>query len=58
MRNKTLYACLSIAFTLAALAGTVHAGKTLDAVIARGDDDWFTIVKWLVYALVEAEEKA
>ena len=25
--------------------------------VRRGDDDWFTIVKWLVYALIEAEEK-
>ena len=25
--------------------------------VRRGDDDWFAIVKWLVYALIEAEEK-
>ncbi len=23
----------------------------------RGDDEWFTIVKWMVYGLIEAEEK-
>ena len=31
--------------------------EPLGPVVRRGDDDWFTIVKWLVYALVEAEEK-
>jgi general L-amino acid transport system substrate-binding protein len=37
MRNKILYACLFIAFTVAVLTGSAHAGKTLDAVMARGD---------------------
>ena len=37
MRNRTLYACLLIAFTVAVLTGSAHAGKTLDAVRARGD---------------------
>ena len=38
MPNKTTrYACLLIALTLALLAGSAHAGKTLDAVMARGD---------------------
>ena len=31
--------------------------EPLGPVVRRGDDDWFTIVKWLVYALIEAEEK-
>ena len=37
MRNKTLYACLFIAFMVAVLAGSANAGKTLDAVMARDD---------------------
>ena len=37
MRSKTLYVCLFVAFTVAALTGSAHAGKTLDAVLARGD---------------------
>ena len=37
MRNRTLYAWLLIAFTVAVLTGSAHAGKTLDAVRARGD---------------------
>jgi general L-amino acid transport system substrate-binding protein len=24
--------------------------------VRRGDDEWFTIVKWTIYALLEAEE--
>ena len=35
MRNKTRYVCLFIAFTVVVLAGTVHAGEILDAVVAR-----------------------
>ena len=35
MRNKTLYACLFIAFTVAVLAGSAHAGESLDAIVAR-----------------------
>ena len=31
--------------------------EPLGPVVRRGDDDWFTIVKWLIYALIEAEEK-
>ena len=37
MRSKTLYACLFIALIAAVLTGSAHAGKTLDAVLARGD---------------------
>ena len=37
MRNRTLYVCLLIAFTVAVLTSSAHAGKTLDAVRARGD---------------------
>ena len=31
--------------------------EPLGPVVRRGDVEWFTIVKWLVYALIEAEEK-
>lgn len=31
--------------------------EPLGPVVKRGDDDWFTIVKWTVYALQEAEER-
>jgi general L-amino acid transport system substrate-binding protein len=31
--------------------------EPLGPVVRRGDDEWFAIVKWLVYALIEAEEK-
>jgi general L-amino acid transport system substrate-binding protein len=31
--------------------------EPLGPVVRRGDDEWFAIVKWMVYALVEAEEK-
>ena len=37
MRSKTLHACLFIALIVAVLTGSAHAGKTLDAVVARGD---------------------
>lgn len=30
--------------------------EPLGPVVRRGDDDWFAIVKWVVFALVEAEE--
>jgi general L-amino acid transport system substrate-binding protein len=30
--------------------------EPLGPVVRRGDDDWFAIVKWVVYATVEAEE--
>ncbi|MEY4765639.1 MAG: hypothetical protein RI907_2312, partial [Pseudomonadota bacterium] len=30
--------------------------EPLGPVVRRGDDDWFAIVKWTVYALLEAEE--
>ena len=32
--------------------------EPLGPVVRRGDDDWFAIVKWMVYALIEAEEKS
>jgi general L-amino acid transport system substrate-binding protein len=31
--------------------------EPLGPAVRRGDDEWFTIVKWMVYALIEAEEK-
>ncbi|ETW98170.1 MAG: amino acid ABC transporter substrate-binding protein [Candidatus Entotheonella factor] len=31
--------------------------EPLGPVVRRGDDEWFTIVKWMVYGLIEAEEK-
>ena len=31
--------------------------EPLGPVVRRGDDEWFTIVKWMLYALIEAEEK-
>ena len=31
--------------------------EPLGPVVRRGDDAWFAIVKWMVYALIEAEEK-
>lgn len=31
--------------------------EPLGPVVRRGDDEWFAIVKWMVYALIEAEEK-
>lgn len=30
--------------------------EPLGPVVRRGDDEWFAVVKWLVFALVEAEE--
>ena len=30
--------------------------EPLGPVVRRGDDEWFTIVKWAIYALLEAEE--
>jgi general L-amino acid transport system substrate-binding protein len=30
--------------------------EPLGPMVRRGDDEWFTIVKWVVYALLEAEE--
>jgi general L-amino acid transport system substrate-binding protein len=30
--------------------------EPLGPVVRRGDDEWFTIVKWVVYGLIEAEE--
>ena len=30
--------------------------EPLGPVVRRGDDEWFAIVKWVVYALIEAEE--
>lgn len=31
--------------------------EPLGPVVRRGDDEWFAFVKWMVYALIEAEEK-
>jgi general L-amino acid transport system substrate-binding protein len=31
--------------------------EPLGPVVRRGDDEWFTIVKWMVYGLIDAEEK-
>jgi len=31
--------------------------EPLGPVVRRGDDEWFTIVKWMVYGLIQAEEK-
>ena len=30
--------------------------EPLGPVVRRGDDEWFAVVKWVVYALIEAEE--
>lgn len=30
--------------------------EPLGPLVRRGDDEWFTIVKWVVYGLIEAEE--
>jgi general L-amino acid transport system substrate-binding protein len=30
--------------------------EPLGPMVRRGDDEWFTIVKWTIYALLEAEE--
>ncbi len=30
--------------------------EPLGPVVRRGDDEWFAVVKWLVFALIEAEE--
>ena len=37
MRSKTLHACLFTALIVVVLTGSPHAGKILDAVVARGD---------------------
>lgn len=34
----------------------VFSKEPLGPVVKRGDDDWFAIVKWVVFAMVEAEE--
>ncbi len=31
--------------------------EPLGPMVRRGDDEWFAIVKWVIYGLVEAEEK-
>lgn len=31
--------------------------EPLGPVVRRGDDEWFAIVKWVVFALIEAEER-
>jgi general L-amino acid transport system substrate-binding protein len=30
--------------------------EPLGPMVRRGDDEWFAIVKWVIYALLEAEE--
>jgi general L-amino acid transport system substrate-binding protein len=35
----------------------VISKEPLAPVVRRGDDDWFAIVKWTVFALIDAEEK-
>lgn len=35
----------------------VISKEPLGPVVRRGDDDWFAVVKWVVFALVEAEER-
>ncbi|MDB5800513.1 MAG: extracellular solute-binding protein family 3 [Rhodocyclales bacterium] len=34
----------------------VISKEPLGPAVRRGDDEWFTIVKWVVFALIEAEE--
>jgi general L-amino acid transport system substrate-binding protein len=31
--------------------------EPLGPVVRRGDEDWFTLIKWVLYALIEAEER-
>ena len=31
--------------------------EPLGPVVRRGDDEWFTLIKWVLYALIEAEER-
>jgi general L-amino acid transport system substrate-binding protein len=31
--------------------------EPLGPVVRRGDDDWFTLVRWVLFALIEAEER-
>jgi general L-amino acid transport system substrate-binding protein len=35
---------------------TLISKEPLGPSVRRGDDEWFTIVKWVVYGLIEAEE--
>jgi general L-amino acid transport system substrate-binding protein len=35
---------------------TLISKEPLGPVVRRGDDEWYTIVKWVVFGLVEAEE--
>ena len=35
---------------------TLISKEPLGPVVRRGDDEWFTIVKWVVFGLIEAEE--
>lgn len=39
------------------LLDTVMSKEPLGPVVAQGDDVWFDIVKWTVFALIEAEEQ-
>jgi general L-amino acid transport system substrate-binding protein len=36
----------------------VISKEPLGPMVRRGDDEWFTIVKWTIYGLIEAEEYA
>ena len=35
---------------------TLISKEPLGPVVRRGDDEWYTIVKWVIFGLVEAEE--
>ncbi len=35
---------------------TLISKEPLGPVVRRGDDEWFTIAKWVVFGLIEAEE--
>ncbi|MDB5888753.1 MAG: amino acid transporter substrate-binding protein [Rhodocyclales bacterium] len=38
------------------LLSEVISKEPLGPAVRRGDDEWFTVVKWVVFALIEAEE--
>ncbi|MDB5815397.1 MAG: amino acid transporter substrate-binding protein [Rhodocyclales bacterium] len=38
------------------LLSDVISKEPLGPAVRRGDDEWFTVVKWVVFALIEAEE--
>jgi len=35
---------------------TLISKESLGPMVRRGDDEWFAIVKWVIYGLLEAEE--